>query len=117
MALGADVITLATLTGVSSSGQAGQAFDLSGYSAGLLVSQFTAAGSSLTLALQLSPDEGTTWANAPAGIIAAMAAVTTTGVVWYTFAMDPIVLPDRARIAWSSVTGTFTGVVKAYMRR
>jgi hypothetical protein len=114
--LDSDVIVLATLTAVSGSGN-GSAFDFSSYQAGLLSANFTAAGTTITPVFQISDDGGTTWVTCPAGILAAPAAIVATGVSFYPFLPNALALPTKCRMSWTSVTGSFTGVFRAFMRR
>jgi len=116
MGLGADTFVLAPLAGVSTAGNGTQSFDLSGYRAGLLSANITAAGTTLTPVFQISDDLGTTWVTCPTAILAAPAAITATGVTYYPFLPNTLVLPTRCRIAWTSVTGSFTGTFRAFMR-
>ena len=116
MGLGADVILLATLTGVTTAGNAPNPLDLSGYSAGLICANMSAAGTTLTPVFQIS-DDGVTYVACPTGILATPAAITAQGQTFYPFLPANLALPGRCRIAWTSVTGTFTGTFRAYMRR
>jgi hypothetical protein len=111
-----DTIVLGSLTAVSGSGN-GPAFDLSSYQAGLLSANFSVAGTTLTPVFQISDDNGTTWVTCPTGILAAPAAIVATGVTWYQFVPAALALPSRCRMSWGSVTGSFTGTFRAFMRR
>jgi hypothetical protein len=116
MSFGADLVPLVPAGTVITLLGSGQAFDLSGYSAGVICINVTAAGTTWTPVIQWS-DDSVNYDAIPSSIIAAPGAITAISRNYYQFLPANLALTRRVRIQWAAPTGSFTFGANAYMRR